>query len=233
MEIIIQLLMLILCWATCLKLSHSPHWFRFLYAIGLGLFVYLTSDFASRQTRNSLTQYIQLDSLREYVTILVVVETMLLSAFCFRIMHTEDETSINTTLWSKVWGKFLYFYPPMLILPILLYVHTNLLFMWTGADFMLLSVVLAIVVILCFIFLPELISLFFPERVFRLELLCLSTFILFLLVIVTTMDTRLIYKAPEYSFPIKGFGLVLTLLMVCFIIGYLMSNVKYQIFKKK
>lgn len=233
MELVVQLLMLLVFWVSCLKLSHAPRWFVILYGVALGGFVYLSSDFASSQTRDSVASYIQQHSLREHITILVTIEAMLLVAFSFSELQSPEKSKMGASRWHK-WGRLLLrFFPPMLMLPTLLYLHTGLLFSWTGVDFTLLSLGLALATALSFAFAPGLLRYLLPEQELRLELLCLSSFFIFLLGLITTVDTHLVYQAPEYAFPLKGFLLALGVALVCFTLGYFSPLFKRLINKNK
>lgn len=225
--------MLLVCWVSCLKLSHTPRWFIGLYAIVLGLFVYMSSDLASSQTRDSIASYIEQYSLREYITILVTIEAIILVTFAFWRTHTSSSATPRPKCQEQVILIALRFYPPILTLPTLLYLHTTLLFNWTGVDFELLSLGLAFATTLFFALVPSFIGYLLPEREIRLELLCLSSFFIFLLGLITTVDNHLVYEAPEYDFPLKGFLLALGLGSACFILGYFVPLGKRLINKNK
>lgn len=231
MELIIQLLMILICWLSCLKLSYAPRWLVWLYALLLGGFVFLGSDFASSQTKATIAGYIEQHSLRENITILVTLEAMVLIAFAFWELKYGGKLKMSLSARLGYW--VLRSYPPLLILPTLVYLHTALLFHWTGVDFSSLSLGLAVSVVLFFALIPLGVRYILHERELRSELLCLSAFFVFVLGLITTVDHHLIYQAPEYEFPLKGFILALSLALLCFAIGYFIPHIKLLISKNR
>lgn len=233
MEVIVQLLMLLVCWMTSLKLSHSPRWFVWLYALCLGLFVFLNADLASSQTKDDVVSYIEQHSLREYITILVTIEAMVMIAFAFLGFRRQVYEGKQVSVVGKSLRLFLQFCPPVLMLPTIFYLHTTLLFYWTGVDFHTLSLYLATIVLLFCSLSPSLIRYLLPEQDIRLELLFLSSLLVFILGLIITIDTQLIYKAPKYVFPFKEVCLSLGLLVFCFALGYFSPMIKNFVVKKK
>lgn len=140
MELILQLLMLLVLVASCLKLSYTPRWFVVLYALSLGLFIYWTADFASEQTRAEVERYIKQQSLREYISIFVTIEAMLFVVFAVGGFSSLSIVKRNVLSIQQI----LRFCPPLLMYPTMLYWHILLLFNWTGVDFALLRLLLSV-----------------------------------------------------------------------------------------
>lgn len=224
MELIIQLLMLLICLSAALKLSHAPVWVSWLYALGLSLFLYFNTDFAAEQTRASISAYIQVPSLREYIAILVTLETMLFVLFAF-VSFRSPQQSQNRAI-KRLVKRILTYYPSLLVFPSLVYVQCKLFFAFPGVNFNLLSSLLAIGLGLLFISLPQLFRLLLPEREMRLEVLFLSALLIFLLGLITTVNERLIYTAPSYEIPWYSLGLTSLIFLACFAVGIISSKVK-------
>lgn len=226
MELIVQSLMLLICLVASIKLSHTPRPVAWAYALLAGAFVYWTSDWAASQTRGGIAAYVDNRELREYIAILVTLESMLFVLFAFVSFRGKDGQTFKATS-ARHWLQMaLLCYPPLLVFPVLLYAQTNLIFALPGVDFSLLSMAMAGGVLVLFVTLPYLIRLLLPEREMRLEVLFLSSLFVFVMGLITTVDDRLTYAAPEYELPWRGLMLALSLFVICFALGVLLPKLK-------
>lgn len=232
MELIVQFLMLIVCLVASVKLSHAPRWVSWVYALAVGVFLYMTSDLASSQTRSGIGGYIENRELREYIAILVTLESMIFVLFTF-VSFRRDQGKERPCLKLRHWvQEILTFYPSLLVFPALFYAQTNLIFALPGIDFGHISLGLAVGMALFFVIMPWLMRYLLPEREMRLEILFLSSLFIFVLGLITTVDDKMTYAAPEYELPWRGLLLALGLFVVCFTLGRLIPSLKRLITKR-
>lgn len=232
MELIIQFLMLLIGLVASLKLSHAPRWLSVLYALAVGGFVWFTGDLASSQTRASIGGYIEQRELREYIAILVTLESMIFVLFTFvsfRRNQGQERQWPRLRYWVQ---QTMTFYPPLLVFPTVFYTQTILIFALPGVDFAQVSLGLALVLVAFFIMVPWLMHWLLPEREMRLELLFVSSLFIFILGLITTVDDRLTYAAPEYDLPWRGLLLALGLFVLCFLVGWFIPQIKRLICKR-
>lgn len=232
MELIVQALMLVICLVACVKLSHAPSWAGWVYALVTAGFIWLTADISSSQTRSGIGAYIEHRELREYIAILVTLESMLIVAFTFLSLGREGWCKARRFSPKHLLGQALVFYPSLLVFPVLLYAQTNLFFALPGVAFETISLSFALGMFLFFAFTPRFVRFLLPEREMRLEILFLCSLIVFILGLITTVDDRLIYHAPEYPFPWRGLVLVLGVFALCFTIGFFFPRIKRLITKR-
>ncbi|MDO4692006.1 MAG: hypothetical protein Q4A64_03935 [Porphyromonadaceae bacterium] len=232
MELIVQFLMLLVCLVASVKLSHAPKWASWVYALVVGIFIFMTSDLASSQTRAGIGGYIEHRELREYIAILVTLESMLFVLFTFISFRRDQGKERRCPMLRRWMQEILTFYPPLLVFPALFYAQTNLIFAMPGVDFERLSIVFAMAMALFFVLMPSLMRYLLPEREMRLEILFLSSLFIFVLGLITTVDDKMTYAAPEYELPWRGLALALGLFAICFVLGMLMPPLKRLITKR-
>lgn len=166
------------------------------------------------------------------MAILLTLECMLFILFSFLPLIDSGKMSRTKSKWHRGLVKALTYYPSLLVVPVLLYTQSQLFIAFPGRDFMHLSVALAIAVLLFFGFAPILFRKLLPDRELSLELLFLSSLFLFAFGLITTVDDRMIYIAPEYKFQAQGFTISLVVFLISFLIGFTFPIVK-RIFTKK
>lgn len=226
MEIVVQILMLFVAVATVLRLSFA----RWSYALGisvvLAVFVLLTNDLCSQQTKAGIEQYMTVRQLRENAAIFVTLESFLFIAFAFARLErrqASSETSIERSSKLLRWGQrlgtvLLDYYPGVLILPVLFYLQTTLLFALPGVAFSTVSYALAIGVVMLVPTLRYVLRWAIPERELRLEIFFLVALIIFILGTITSVDEH-IRQAPEVDMDLRGGLIALGIFGLCFVLG--------------
>lgn len=233
MELIVQFLMVLICIVAGLKLSHASRWYSWVYALAVGIFIVLTGDWTSNQPKALMSSYIEHRVLRENIAILVTLESMLFILFTFLRLTTTHSSNVLRNKVRKVVLGILTFYPSLLVFPILLYTQSQIFITMAGYDFSVLSWCFASIMVLFFGLTPIGHKRLLPERELRLELLFLSSLFIFIFGLITTVDDKMTYSAPEYVFPWQGFIIAMALLVFCMLVGFWLPYLKRIIHKQK
>lgn len=234
MEVVVQILMLIVLLSTLLKLSLVRWGYVLGYALCLALFLALSYEASSLQTKAGIAQYLTERELREHTAIFVTIESVLFLAFSFGRLGLEQratQTIGNTPLsrwWYRLAQNSLTYFCGFLIAPVLFYVQTSLMFALPGMDFALVSYTLAGAVAVLLPALSYMCRRLIPEQELRLELLFIISALVFVLGIITTVDEQ-IRQAPEVPFDWRGGLIALVLFALCFLLGVYSHNIKLKL----
>lgn len=238
MEVVVQILMLIVLLSTLLKLSFVRWGYVVGYALCLALFLALSYEASSLQTKTGIAQYLTVRELREHTAIFVTIESVLFLAFAFGRLGLEQGgtraigyTSIARLL-HRLGQSFLTYFCGFLIVPVLFYIQTSLIFYLPGVDFALVSYSLAGLVAVLLPALSYLCRRLIPEEGLRLELLFIISALVFVLGIITTVDEQ-VRPAPEVHFDWRGGLIALLLFALCFLIGVYSHQIKLKLRKLK
>ncbi|MDY5859152.1 MAG: hypothetical protein SPK09_08050 [Porphyromonas sp.] len=238
MEVVVQILMLIVLLSTLLKMSFVRWGYVVGYALCLALFLVLSYEASSLQTKTGIAQYLTVRELREHTAIFVTIESVLFLAFAFGRLGLEQGGrqalgySPVTRLWQRLSRSFLTYFCGFLIVPVLFYIQTSLIFALPGVDFAQVSYALATLVALLVPALSYLCRRLLPEEGLRLELLFIISALVFVLGIITTVDEQ-VRTAPEVAFDWRGGLIALSLFGLCFLLGVYSYQIKLKLRKLK
>lgn len=225
MEIVVQILMLFVVIASVLKLSFSKLSYTLGVALACSAFVVLTYPYSIEQTRHGIAEYILNRGLRENTAILITLEALIFIAYAFARLEGGGAPSVRRprtrlrAIAGYVGDLLLDSYPGVLILLVLFYIQTTLIFALPGVDFAWISYALALAVLVLIPTARYLLRLLLPERELRLETFFLVSLVVFVLGIITTVDEH-IRSAPEVDLDWRGGAIALALFGVCFILGH-------------
>ena len=121
--------------------------------------------------------------------------------------------------------RMLRFFPGILILPVLFYLQIQVMYLFSGIDFSLISWILAVLVLLTMIGGTYALRLLLPQKALRLELLFLSSALVLILRIVSTVNGSTNFKGAD---PIEWRALLafIAIAILCGGIGYLRNKQK-------
>ncbi len=238
MEVVVQILMLVVLLSTLIKLSFVRWGYVVGYALCLGLFLVLSYEASSLQTKAGIAQYLTERELREHTAIFVTIEAVLFLAFAWRRLDLElggrrPEGSTPTARLAQRWGQaFLTYFPGLLIVPVLFYSQTTLIFALPGVDFAIISYLLAGAVATLIPLLAYACQRLMPDQGSRLELLLIVSALVFVLGIITTVDEQ-VRQAPEVALDWCGGLVALSLFGLCFLLGRYSHTIKLKLSKLK
>ncbi|MFT3993729.1 MAG: hypothetical protein QM660_05440 [Dysgonomonas sp.] len=227
MELIIQILMLFIVINCILKLSFWKPWQAVLFGVLCAAFVVWSCQYAILQSKTQLTDYLSNITVLQDTAVLITIESALCFAFCFAALREIFGKKV------KKWVRPLYWYPSLLIFPVLFYILTQFIFSMSGTDFSTISYALAGAALLLLPLLSIGIRYLFPEKDLRLEVHFLVSLFVCILGLLTTVNGNVTYAAAEEAINWKALGASLSLFAMAFIIGYFWNKVKWIICQKK
>lgn len=227
MELIIQILILFIIVNSILKLSFWKSWQTVLFSIICALFIIWVCRFSILQSKTQLADYLNNAALMQNVAVLITLESAICFGFCFAAMRELFGRKIKRGIAP------LYWYPGLLIFPVLFYVLTQLIFALPGTDFKSISYFLAAGVLIGFPVLSHLMKRLYPERELRLEVHFLVSLFVCIIGLITTVNGNVTYAAVEEPINVKALLLSFLLFILCFIIGFLWNKMKWRLKQNK
>jgi len=227
MELIIQILMLFIVINCILKLSFWKPWQSALFGVICAVFIIWTCQFAILQSKTQLADYLKNSYIMQDSAVLITIESAICFAFCFAALREMFGKK------AKKWVQPLYWYPGLLVFPVLFYLLTQIIFAMPGTDFNTISYVLAGAVLIGLPALSYLVRYLYPEKELRLEVHFLVSLFVCIIGLITTVNGNVTYAAVEEPMNIKALLLSFALFASAFLIGFLWNKVKWIIRQKK
>lgn len=159
--------------------------------------------------------------------VLVTIESAICFAFCFAALRNLFGRRI------KRWLLPLYWYPSLLLFPVLFYILTQSIFSLSGADFDTVSYIMAGMVLVILPLAAYVIRRLFPEKELRLEVHFLVSLFVAILGLLTTVNGNVTYAAAEEPVNLEALGLSFSLFIVTFLIGYVWNKIRWRIMQRK
>lgn len=227
MELLIQILIGFIAIAAVMRLSFFESKFLWIWACFCAAFVFAVYPWAIDQTKFGISTYIEDRFLREWFAILVSFEVVFFVAYSFLPRHRPKKW------WNGVLYGFFKFYPGFLVLPILFYLETNLMFSFSGVDFQIISILFAVSILLTILLATWGVRMLLPEEEGRKEVFFFLSLLVFALGVITTVNEP-IRIAPE-SKPLnwKHVLLAISFFVPCFLLGrytYLYNYLRNKFF---
>lgn len=226
MEIVFQVLILFVIVNTALKLSFWKWWQAAIFGLVCAGFTVAISPYTTSQSKTELLRLISSNTVMQDMAVLVTLESAFCIAYCFIALKEIFGKKV------KHWGPVLFWYPGLLIFPVLFYIQTQLIFGLPGTDFNTITYVMAGGV---FVLLP-LVSYgakyLLPEKDLRLEVFFIVSLFICIIGLVCTADGKVTYAAAEEAFNWKALTLGASLFISMFVIGYLVYKLKWKLKRK-
>ncbi|WP_029902614.1 hypothetical protein [Prevotella sp. 10(H)] len=227
MELIIQILMLFILINCILKLSFWKPWQAAIFGFICAVFILWTCQYAILQSKTQLADYLKNSYIMQDAAVLITIESAICFAFCFAALREMFGKK------TKRWIQPLYWYPSLLIFPVLFYLLTQIIFAMPGTDFTLISYLLAGGVLIGLPALSYLVKYLYPERELRLEVYFLVSLFVCIIGLITTVNGNVTYAAVEEPINIKALALSFILFAVAFLLGMVWNKVKWTFRQKK
>ncbi len=227
MELIIQILMVFIIINCILKLSFRSLWQSILFGAICAVFIIWAKEYAIMQSKTQIADYLKNRTALQNTAVLVTAESAICFAFCFAALKNMFGKRV------KRWLMPLYWYPSLLIFPVLFYILTQTIFSLSGTDF---DTIAYIISGITFVVIPIAaygIRLLIPEDELRLEIHFLVSLFVCILGLLTTVNGDVTYAAVKEPVNFKALGLSLGLFVVTFVIGYVWNKIKWSIRQKK
>jgi hypothetical protein len=159
--------------------------------------------------------------------VLITIESAICFAFSFAALREMFGKK------TKRWIQPLYWYPGLLIFPVLFYLLTQIIFAMPGTGFTTISYLLAGSVFVGLPALSYLARYLYPEKELRLEVYFLVSLFVCIIGLITTVNSNVTYAAVKEPLNIKAFVLSFVLFAVAFLAGYLWNKIKWRLKPKK
>lgn len=227
MELIIQILMVFIIINCILKLSFRSLWQSILFGAICAVFIIWVKEYAIMQSKTQIADYLKNRTALQNAAVLVTAESAICFAFCFAALRNMFGKRV------KRWLIPLYWYPSLLIFPVLFYLLTQTIFSLSGTDF---DTIAYIISGITFVVIPIAaygIRRLIPEDELRLEVHFLVSLFVCILGLLTTVNGDVTYAAVKEPVNFKALGLSLGLFIVTFVIGYVWNKIKWSIRQKK
>lgn len=227
MELIIQILMVFIIINCILKLSFRSLWQSILFGAICAVFIIWAKEYAIMQSKTQIADYLKNRAALQNAAVLVTAESAICFAFCFAALRNMFGKRV------KRWLIPLYWYPSLLIFPVLFYILTQTIFSLSGTDFDTIAYAIAGITFVVIPIAAYGIRLLIPEDELRLEVHFLVSLFVCILGLLTTVNGDVTYAAVKEPVNFKALGLSLGLFVVTFVIGYVWNKIKWSIRQKK
>lgn len=210
-----------------LKLSFWKPWQAALFGLVCGVFIIGMYQYAIQQSKTQINDYLQNTKALQDAAVLVTIESAICFAFCFAALREIFGKTV------KRWVRPLYWYPSLLIFPVLFYLLTQTIFSMTGTDFATIAYVLAIIAVIAFPLFSYGIRYLVPEKELRLEVHFLVSLFVCILGLLTTVNGNVTYAASEEPINFIALFSSIGLFAIAFVLGFFWNKIKWIIKQKK
>ncbi len=225
MEIIIQILILFILINAILKLSFWKWWQTVIFGVICAAFVVWVQQYAILQSKTQLHDYLSNHQALQDMAVLITIESAICFVFCFAALMNMFGKK------KKRWIGLLYWYPSLLIFPVLFYILTQAIFNLSGISFSTTAYSIAGAILVIIPAASYGIKLLLPEKELRLEVHFLVSLFVAILGLLTTVNGNVTYAAVKEPLNIGAIIYSIVLFVVFFTIGYLWNKYKWK-FKK-
>ena len=203
-------------------------WYRLGFCLLLGVFVFVSHGYAIELNKLQVQQLLSTqDSLLD-ISFVVMIDSILSVYFCVARLGGSDSSKV------KRYMSVLRYMPSLLVFPAVFYIHVNLFFSIVATDFMLITSGWALFVVLLFVVASLFMRRLFAEKELPIEIILILTLLLFMLTVCGTVfhPSATVYGSGT---PVDWIECVTTLglLIIIMLAGYIFSNIRKIIKRKK
>lgn len=186
MDTIVWILILLTAFNFLLKQTFWRWTATVVAAILMALFVVLTWKYAIEQSKTQIADWLADQALMLNTSVILTVEVSLQMAFCLLSVHVANMSPVKKRM--RLAHLLLYWFPGVLIFPVLFFGLTQLIFSMPGVSFQTVAWGFAVAVLLLVPLGRWGIRWLLPENDLRLELLFLTNALVAILDIVATVN---------------------------------------------
>ncbi len=226
MEQIILVLMLFIVINCAFKLSFWKWWQAGLYGLLVAVFTVLACPYAILQSKTQIADYLQNVEALQDMAIIITLESAVCFSFCVTYLRG---------LFGKKnpwWAVALWWYPSLLLFPVLFYCLTELIFAFVGVPFSTVSYVLAAVALAALPLLAKLVRYLVPESDLRLEMHFLISLFICMLGLLTTVNGKTVYAAVDEPVNWHAVALSVVLFVGLFLVGFVWDRFKFPLIQR-
>ena len=188
MEAVLLIMIFLVCFNFVLKQTYRKPWYVLASAVVCALFVVVAWPWAIEQSKSQLHDWLNNPKLMLDTAVILSVEVIIQMAYCILAVHLAYTGRVRRrTVWLY---RLLRWFPGLLIFPVLFYIETQCMFLFTGADFQVVAYGLAACVLILVPMLTWGVRWLVPEKELRLEVFFLSNALIAILGIIATVNGR-------------------------------------------
>jgi len=188
MEAILLIMIFLVCFNFVLKQTYRKPWFVLTGAVVCALFLVVAWPWAIEQSKSQLHDWLNNPKLMLDTAVILSIEVIIQMAYCILAVHLAYTGKVRRlTVWLY---RLLRWFPGLLIFPVLFYIETQCMFLFTGANFQMVAYGLAACVALIIPAASWGFRWLIPEKELRLEVFFLSNALIAILGIIATVNGR-------------------------------------------
>ncbi len=188
METVVIVIMLTVALSFLLKLSCHGRAGILAICTAATLFSALCGDYAAMQSKTQIADWLQNPDLMLDTSVLLTLDVMMQLAFCF--LRTRKAAGERLSRWSEGAYQICFWFPGILIFPVLFSTLVGIIFAIPGGDFQTIAWTAGAVVLITSPLLAWALRLLMPRVGMRLELLFLNNLLTAALGVVATVNGR-------------------------------------------
>lgn len=226
MEQVLFVLMLFIVINNAVKLSFWKWWQVGLFSLIAAASVVVMYPYAILQSKTQIADYLQNIGALQNMAILVTAESAIGFGFCVAYLRGVYGKK------KPWWRQLLWWYPGLLLFPVLFYVLTEFIFLMTGVSFTTTTYVIAATVLVLLPLIAKVMAWFVPESDLRIELHFLISLFICILGLLSTVNGQTVYTPQEEPINWNAVLLSLVLFAVLFTLGFAWNRIKYPLIQR-
>jgi len=188
MEAVLLIMIFLVCFNFVLKQTYRKPWYVLASGVACALFVVVAWPWAIEQSKSQLHDWLNNPKLMLDTAVVLSFEVIIQMTYCILAVHLAYTGKVRRlTVWLY---RLLRWFPGLLIFPVLFYIETQCMFLFTGDDFQVIAYLLAACVLILVPVLSWGVRWLVPEKELRLEVFFLSNALIAILGIIATVNGR-------------------------------------------
>lgn len=223
MEILIYILLSLIVFNSAMKISLWPWWWRLVFTLLLGIFAYLSIDYAVVQSKTQIASWLHNVDILQFIAIIVTLDSAVGIVYCLLYFNNDGKRS-RTHFWSRL----LHAYPGLLVIPVVFYLLTRLIFLHVGADFHTTGLIYAIAVVVVLTLCAEAARWLLPTNELRVEAHLWLTVMVCLFSLFLTQDSNIVYQSDLGTIDWTSMLLTLGAAAIVVFTGFVVNRIKWK-----
>lgn len=206
---------------TILKLSFWKPYLILLMGLILGGFVMYAYPYAVEESPVRLNENLNDPAILQNLSALITLEAIAYTGFCFLALQEMFHGK------GSRWYPVLKYYPGLLIFPVLYFLLVQAFFYFPGAEFMKVTIYVALTVIVIIPGLALLLRNFVKETDLRLEIHFLVSALVVVLGLISVNRGRIVYRSQAESMDWMALSRTLGLFLILAVFGYFLYRIRW------
>ncbi len=227
MQTLVCVMMFSVVLACALRLSMWKWWQALAYCAVLAGVIVFSERYAILQSKTQLQDFLVDTAALQDMAIVVTLDSAFGFAFVACHLNAGDGGP------KRWWERLVYWFPPLLVVPVSFYALTQATFLLVGVDFGLTAIGVAAGFLVALMALAQGARAMLPERDARAEMLLFVTCIVCVLGLLSTQSGRMVYAARENPVDLGTALLALGAFVAMFFLGIVLSRLRWGVSNRK